>query len=73
AGTALANSDVTAGAATGVGIGIFDEANAPVKINSDTLLASQADKFKLQMVKLDGQTPVAGSVLGSLTVQIERM
>ena len=71
AGTALANSDVTAGAATGAGIG--DEANAPVKINSDTLLASQADKFKLQMVKLDGQTPVAGSVLGSLTVQIERM
>jgi len=73
-GNALANSDTSETAAKGVAVGIFNESNQVVKINDTQLpVSSAATKFKLQMVKLDGQTPVAGNLTGSLTVQIDRI
>lgn len=72
AGTALANSDTTPGAATGVGIGIFSKQGAVININ-DTQLAGTEGSFKLQMVKLNGQQAVAGTISGALTIQIERI
>lgn len=71
-GTALANTDT--GAAQGVGIGLFDKYRNPLSINDNTVYPDQAvDVVYLQMVKLNGKTPVEGTVHGSMTVDIVRL
>ncbi|EPE7079375.1 fimbrial protein [Cronobacter sakazakii] len=75
-GTVLANSNVSAGAATGVGIGLFTVGHTPIKINQDTIPATNTlggDILTINMVKLNGQQAVAGDVTGSLTIEIERL
>ncbi|MNZ68204.1 hypothetical protein D3C78_864660 [compost metagenome] len=73
-GTALANTDTGAGAAQGVGIGLFDKYRNPLSINDNTVYPDQAvDVVYLQMVKLNGKTPVEGTVHGSMTVDIVRL
>lgn len=73
-GTSLANvlSDETA--AQGVGIGIFDDQNKPIAANTGLLLAKEeVTTIGLQMVQLHNQTPVAGNINSTVTVQIERL
>ncbi|EPN9528783.1 fimbrial protein [Cronobacter malonaticus] len=74
-GTVLANSDNSTTAAKGVGVGIFDAANKPVKVNStDHIIASTSGNYiGLQMVKLTGQNAEAGNVTSSVTIEIERL
>ncbi|MEE9682558.1 fimbrial protein [Lelliottia amnigena] len=78
AGTSLANSMTGANAAEGVGIALYNTANdnSIIALNQDTMLAS-ADPagidLGLGLVKLNGQTVKAGSVQGSVTIQIERL
>ncbi|MDT3667275.1 fimbrial protein [Cronobacter dublinensis] len=72
-GTALANALTDGTAATGVGIGIFDENNNPVEVNTGTILAKADTTFGLQMVELNGRNGVAGNINATVTVQIERL
>lgn len=73
-GTTLANTDTGTSAAQGVGIGLFDKYSNPININDNTVLPDQAvDVVYLQMVKLNGKTPVEGTVHGSMTVDIVRL
>ncbi|MNY44283.1 hypothetical protein D3C86_1792970 [compost metagenome] len=71
----MANTDTGETAAKGVGIELFDSArnlNAPLNINSQ-IIPNIPDSLYLQMVKLDGQTPVVGTVNGALTIDIVRL
>ena len=72
-GTVLENSDTSATAAKGVGIGIYDSNLNPLFVNVKTLEPQANGQIYLQMVKLNGQTPVEGSVHGSLTIDIVRL
>lgn len=74
-GTTLANSDNSEASAKGVGIGLFDEKFAPLNINSSHLALNSKGygQFNLQLVKLNGQTPVEGVVHGSLTIDIVQL
>jgi len=69
--TTIANTDKGANAAKGVGIGLYDSALKPLKINESTLSsATNMGQINLQLVKLKGQTQVEGTVHGSLTLEI---
>lgn len=73
-GTVLANLDASEAGAQGVGVGIFDSAMKPLRVNQDTMAATTGnDSIALELVKLNGKTAVAGNVLGSVTIQIERL
>ncbi|EKK5267358.1 fimbrial protein [Cronobacter dublinensis] len=72
-GNVLANALTDGTAATGVGIGIFDENNNPVEVNTGTILAKEDTTFGLQMVELNGRNGVAGNINATVTVQIERL
>lgn len=81
-GTALANQYATAeDAATGVGIGVFDEQNSPIAINSDSLAVTNLStvsnmgsvNFGVQPVRLTNRDITAGMIAGSVTVEIERL
>ena len=73
-GTTLANSDTSAGAAKGIGIGLFDASYAPITINSNQINTDTGNgQIVLQAVRLNGQTPVEGTVNGSLTLNIIRL
>lgn len=72
-GTVLANVLTDSSAAKGVGIGIFDETNAPVAVNTGLVAAKLDTVFGLQMVQLSGQTPVEGNINSIVTVEIERL
>ncbi|MGV7091552.1 fimbrial protein [Siccibacter turicensis] len=74
-GTVLANTDVSATGAKGVGVGIFTPDNKLVKVNStDHVIASTSgNTIGLQMVKLNGATAEAGNVTSSVTIEIERL
>jgi type 1 fimbria pilin len=74
-GTSLANSSTGEGAASGIGIALYDVIGNVVNINSDTMTvnANNVNKLGLGLVKLDGQEATAGSVQGSLTIQVERL
>ncbi|WP_313083391.1 fimbrial protein [Atlantibacter sp.] len=74
-GTVLANTDTSAAAAKGIGVGVFDSASKKLlKINEDTMLTkSWVNTFTVAMVKLNGQTPSVGAVKSSLTIQFERL
>lgn len=72
-GNVLANALTDSTAATGVGIGIFDENNHPVAVNTGTLPAKEDTIFGLQMVELNGQSGVAGNINSTVTVEIERL
>ncbi|ELQ6021561.1 fimbrial protein [Cronobacter turicensis] len=74
-GTVISNNDNSNTGAKGVGIGVFDTQNKMVRLNSeDNIVASTTDtNIGLQMVKLNGQTPTAGAVSATLTVEIQRL
>lgn len=73
-GSVLANADSSETAAKGVGVGIFDKAGNPLKVNQDNLSAtSEGNAITLQMVKLTGKEAVAGNVQSSVTIEIERL
>lgn len=73
-GSVLANSATGEGAAQGIGIALFDDAGQNLLINHDTMTATTgASHLGLAMVKLAGAEASAGSVQGSLTIQIERL
>lgn len=73
-GNVLANTMSGEGAASGIGIGLFDENGTVVNINSGTLpVISGMTKLGMALVKLKGQDAVGGAVQGSLTIQIERL
>ncbi|MNE90098.1 hypothetical protein D3C80_1875750 [compost metagenome] len=70
----MANTDASEAAAKGVGIGIFDKNSAPLEINNSQMTPSTTgSSIYLQMVKLSNQTPVEGTVHGSLTIDIVRL
>lgn len=70
-GTTLANTDASATAAKGVGIGVFDNNLLPLDINTSQIPApAHSSVIFLQMVKLNNQTPVEGTVHGSLTIDV---
>lgn len=73
-GNVLANTS-TENAATGVGIGLYDYQGNVVPVNGEPLLARKSDStpLSLSLVKLNGQEAVAGSVQGSLTIEVERL
>lgn len=72
-GTSLANAATGENAASGIGIALYN-AGEVLKINQDTMAAtSAASHLGLGLVKLDGVEATAGSVQGSLTIQIERL
>ncbi|MBL7637102.1 MULTISPECIES: fimbrial protein [Atlantibacter] len=73
-GTVLANANTGEGAATGVGIGLYNEKGDVINLNSGTLAAKDTPtKLGLGLVKLTGQQAVTGTVQGSLTIQVERL
>ncbi|EKY3118314.1 type 1 fimbrial protein [Cronobacter turicensis] len=73
-GTVLTNTDTSATAAQGVGVGIYDYVGNVLKVNQDTLPATtEGNAITLQMVKLTGQEAIAGNVLSSVTIEIERL
>ena len=73
-GTTLANTDASDAAAKGVGIGLFNNDLAPLEINNSQItLSTNSSALFLQMVKLNNQTPVEGTVHGSLTIDVVRL
>lgn len=75
-GTVLANSDNSAEAAKGVGVGVFNASTGkPLKINSSDHLEATTggDVIGLTMVRLTGQSVEAGNVTSALTIEIERL
>ncbi|WP_426346785.1 fimbrial protein [Cronobacter universalis] len=74
-GTVLANSDNSAEAAKGVGVGVFASTGKPLKINSSDHLeaATGGNVIGLTMVRLTGQSVEAGNVTSALTIEIERL
>lgn len=72
-GTTLANSDFSASGAKGVGIAFYDSALNALEINNNTIPFTNSNLINVQMVKLTGQTPVAGSIRGSLILDIIRL
>ncbi|WP_171997694.1 fimbrial protein [Cronobacter sp. JZ38] len=72
-GTVLTNSLNDETAAKGVGIGIFNEQNELVPVNTGRISAQGGGTFGLQMVQLKNQEAVAGNINSTVTVQIERL
>lgn len=73
-GTALANSETGETAAKGVAVGLFNTDLSPMKINDNKITpTSNVGVIKMQLVKLNGQTPVEGAVHASLTLDIVRL
>ncbi|MNZ45996.1 Fimbrial protein [compost metagenome] len=76
-GTSLANTDLSVGAAQGVGIALYNvNDHSILKINQDKMIAQQSfsvNQLGLDLVKLNNQEVKAGSVQGSVTIQIERL
>ncbi|HDI3021341.1 TPA: fimbrial protein [Cronobacter turicensis] len=74
AGTVLANTNSSATAAKGLGIGIYKMDFTPLKVNVDTLTASaKGNRINFTMVKLAGQEAIAGNLETNVTIQIERL
>ncbi|UYU31792.1 fimbrial protein [Siccibacter colletis] len=73
-GTVIANSITDATGAKGVGIGVYDDNNAPLNINGGIIpLDTAITAINLQLVKLNGQTPTRGAVHGVLTLDLVRL
>jgi len=73
-GKVLANTDTGETAAKGVGIGLYDMYQDPLDINSQIIPHFDTEgSLYLQLVKLDGQTPVVVTVNGALTIDIDRL
>lgn len=74
-GTVLANTDTSAGAAKGVGIGLYEPDGSPRNINTYHVVVTNERlvNLGLKMVQLNGRTPEAGTVHGALTIEIERL
>ncbi|EBY8275685.1 type 1 fimbrial protein [Salmonella enterica subsp. enterica serovar Braenderup] len=73
-GTSLTNTLTGESAANGIGIALYNTDGQILSINKDTVTATTTPThLGLGLVKLDGQEATAGSVQGSLTIQIERL
>jgi len=75
-GTGLANTMVSDTSAQGVGIGLYDLNNKVLQINETQIPVTttfSSPRFRIQAVKLTGQTPVAGHLRASLTVELNRI
>ncbi len=75
-GISLANDEAGDNAAKGVGIGLYNyqNGNAPFKINTDYMVVNEmTNSFGMSLVQLNGETPEAGSVHGSLTLEVVRL
>lgn len=73
-GNAIANSDSGEGAASGVGIALYNVSGTQLDVNSGTLPVTDGiTSLGLGLVKLTGQETVPGTVKGTLTIQIERL
>lgn len=74
-GNVLANEFTGENAASGIGIGLYDEFGNVIPINSGMLMAKSqlSTLLGLGAVKLNNQTRVGGTLQGSLTVEIERL
>ncbi|WP_105638702.1 fimbrial protein [Cronobacter dublinensis] len=69
----LANTDTGTGAAQGVGIGLFNNENNPVRLDAWLNMTTAGVNLGMQMVKLTNQTPVGGTVHGALTIDVVRL
>ncbi|UJD92852.1 type 1 fimbrial protein [Lelliottia amnigena] len=73
-GTTLANTDSSASAAKGMGIGLYDRYYKPIPINNNQITpTTTSGDIYFQAVKLNGQEPVEGTLFGSLTIDIVRL
>lgn len=75
-GTSLANTDSGEGAAKGIGIGLFNTDKTPIQVNNNQIspIGGVTGKIALQLVRLNSQTPpTAGTVHGSLTIDVVRL
>ena len=75
-GTGLANTMVSDTSAQGVGIGLYDLNNKVLQINETQIPVTttfSSPRFRIQALKLTGQTPVAGHLQASLTVELNRI
>lgn len=77
AGDTLVNSLATSSAAKGVGVGIYDYSGHAISLNKAVpatwdLLEGNIP-LHLQLVKLTGESPTAGDIQASLTVQLENL
>jgi len=66
----LANSAPESVAAKGIGVGVYDADSKAMNIGSKFTPASGTGQINLQLVKLNGETPVKGSVYTTLTLNV---
>ncbi|MEE9682560.1 type 1 fimbrial protein [Lelliottia amnigena] len=74
-GTVLTNDDISSTAAKGIGVGVFNSDSSPVDVNGRiNIPESKSQRYlNLQMVKLNGQTAIEGTVNSALTIDIVRL
>ena len=70
-GTVLANNYKGEDAATGVGVGIFDQNGKPLSLDAGEDSASIT--IGLQPVELKGQTATTGKIQSSVTIEVVHM
>ncbi|MBE4895986.1 MULTISPECIES: fimbrial protein [Enterobacter cloacae complex] len=74
--TVLKNADSTDTHAGGIGIGLFSLDQSPYELGKTVVVTSEnmsKTGIGFQAVKLPGQTVTSGSLLGNVTVEIERL
>lgn len=73
-GNVLANADTSAGAASGIGVRLADRDGNTLAINESTLLAGSAPtRLGFNLVTLNGQEAIPGTVHSTLTIEVERL
>lgn len=72
-GHVLANTDSSAGAAKGVGVGIYDVNGNVINVNDHLSASTNSAVIGLGLVKLGGQAPSAGTVKSALIIQVDRL
>lgn len=73
-GVSLANEATGDGAATGVGVGLFNSLGEVLAPNVSTLLATPGvTSFGINLVRLNNQEPTPGKIQSFTTIQIERL
>ncbi|ELY2857078.1 type 1 fimbrial protein [Cronobacter dublinensis] len=74
-GTVLANMATSEGAAKGVGVGLYNPDGSPLNITTYRPIINPTTPIGLglQIVRLDGQTPEAGSIQSAMTIEVVRL